>query len=107
MTQGGNAGCSQVVGVNVIGIAVIHCTERRQGLGQALDGQAISRVDARGAQDGDFDAGPLAPLTQAMFGIDATAGAGALRIQAAGFVDLRPATVAINPRRAYVDQTPW
>ena len=42
-----------------------------------------------------------------MFGIDPAAGPGALRIEAARFVDQIPATVAINPRRAYVNETPW
>ena len=98
---------SEVVGVDVIGVAVIGLAKRRKGLVQAFDGQAVSGVDARRAQDGDLDASPLAPLAQATFGIDSPTGASALRIQAARFVDLRATTVAINPRRAYVNQAPW
>ena len=107
MTQRGDAGGSEVVGVDVVGVTVIGRAERWKGLVQALDGQAVGGVDARGAQDGDFDTAPLAPLAQAAFGIGAPAGPRTLRIEAARFVDLRSATVAINPRRAYVNETPW
>ena len=98
---------SEVVGVDVIGVAVISVAKRRKGLVQAFNGQAVGCVDTRRAQDGDLDAGPLAPLAQATFGIDPPAGASALRIQAARFVDLRATTIAINPRRTYVNQAPW
>ncbi len=107
MTQRGDTGSRQVVGMDVIGVAVIGCAQRRKGLVQALDGQTVGGVDARGAQDGDFDAAPLTPLAQARFGINPSSSPGTLRIQAARFVNLRPATVAINPRRAYVNQTSW
>lgn len=107
MTQRGDTGSREVIGMDVVGVAVGGRAQRRKGLVQALDGQAVGGVDARGAQNGDFDAGPLAPLAQTVFGINPPAGPGTLRIQAARFVNLRPATVAINPCRAYVNQTPW
>ena len=61
MTQRGDTGRREVVGVDVVGVAVIGRAQRRQPLVQALDGQTVGSIDTRGAQDRDFDAGPLAP----------------------------------------------
>ncbi|TXT32374.1 MAG: hypothetical protein FD131_366 [Rhodocyclaceae bacterium] len=107
MMQRGDAGGGQVVGVDVVGVAVVCGAQGGQRLVQTFDGQTVGGVDAGRTQDGDLDASPLAPLTQAAFGINPPTGPRTLRIEASRFVDLRPATVAINPRRAYVNQTPW
>jgi hypothetical protein len=50
---------------------------------------------------------PTTPGAQAALGIDPAAGAGAFRIQATGFVDLRAAAIAVNPCGANVNQAPW
>lgn len=107
MTQRSDTGGSQIVGVDMVGVAVIGGAERWKGLEQALDGQTVGSVDARRAQNGNADAGPRAPLAQTAFSINPSAGPGALRIEAARFIDLVAATVAINPCRAYVNEAPW
>ena len=107
MMQSGDASNSQIVGMDVVGVGVIRLAQGGKPLVQALEGQTVSGVDTRRAQDDDRHTGPLPPGAQAVFGIDPPSGARTLRIQAACFVDRRPATVAVNPCRAYVNQPPW
>jgi len=93
--------------VDVIGVDIIDLGQRRQTLVQAFQRQTVGGVDPRGAQDGDGNAATLAPVAQLALGIDTPSGAGALRIQAPGLVDLRAATIAVNPCRAYVNEASW
>ena len=107
MAQRRDAGGRQVVGMNVVGVNVVGVDQRRQPLLQALDGQAVGGVDAGGTQDGDDDAGPPPPGAQAALGIEPTAGARALGIDAARLVDLSPAAVTVDAGGANVDQAAW
>ena len=93
--------------MNVVGKHIIAVDQRRRAFLQTLNGQTIRRVNAGRTQDADGDAGTCAPGAQGGLGIDAARSAGALGIEAARLVDLRPATIAVNPCRAYVNQAAW
>jgi hypothetical protein len=72
--QGGNTGCRQIVGVDVVGVGIVGFGQGRRALFQALQGQAVGGINARCPQDGDTDPITTAPVTQASLGIDPPAG---------------------------------
>ena len=93
--------------MDMIGEGVVGLDQRRHSFLEARQRQAVGGIDAGGTQDADLDAGLPPPATQAAFGIDPTPGPTAFGAQTAGFVDPRPRAIAVNPRRAYVNQAPW
>ncbi len=93
--------------MNVIGIHIVRLDQRRQPFFQTLQRQAVGGVDAGRAQDADGNTTPLPPGTQLALGIDPSAGTGTVGGERPGFVDHSPGAIAVNPRRAYVNQAPW
>jgi len=104
---GGNTGGGQIFGVDVVGVGIVLGKQRRQGLFQTLERQAVGGIDTRRTQDADAHPLAAAPGAQAMFGIDPAGGASAFRMAGAGLVDQCPGAIAINPCRTNVDQLPW
>ncbi len=93
--------------MNVVGVHIVIGHQGWRAPLQTLDRQAVGGIDARSTQDGDSNAVAQPPGTQHTLGIDPSAGPRALRIQAARFIDARTGTIAVNPRRAYVNQAAW
>ena len=107
MAQCRNTSGGQILGVNMIGEHVISLKQGRHAFVQTLKRQAIRGINARRSQDGNGDPSALPPLAQTTLGIDTPASARTFRIEATGFIDTRASTVAINPRRTYVNKPPW
>ena len=105
--QSGDAGRRQVIGMDVVGEHIVTVDQRRQAFLQALQRQAIGRVNAGRAQDGNSDTGRPPPGPQAALGGDAAGAPCALGIQAAGLVDRRAAAIAVNACRTNINQAPW
>ncbi len=93
--------------MDVIGEHIVRFIQRRHAALQTLDRQAIGSVNTGGAQNGNGHTGLLAPSPQALLGIDPARGARTFRLKAAGFVDLRAATIAIDTGGTNVNQAPW
>jgi len=93
--------------MNMVGVHIVIGKQRRRAPLQALDRQAVGGIDTRSTQDGDSNAVAQPPGTQHTLGIDTSPGPRTLRIEAARFVDAGTAAIAVNPRRAYVNQAAW
>ena len=93
--------------MNMVGIHVILDRQRRHALLQALKRQAVCGVDAGRAQNDDRDAVSSAPGAHDSLGINPAERSFTFRIEEPGFVDPCSSAIAVNPRRAYVNQASW
>ena len=93
--------------MDVIGVHVMLRLKHGSAARQALERQAVARVDSRHAQDHDLDLVALAPVTERPLGVEAPHGALGLRVGRAGLVDPVARTFAVYPARGKVHESPW
>lgn len=98
-----HTGGREIVGMDVVGVDIFARDQRRRASLEALQRQAVVRIDARRAQDDGRQAG----LAQTTLGIDPAAGTRRLGVEATRFVDGRTTAIAIDPGGANVDQAAW
>jgi len=93
--------------MDVVGEHVILLDQCRQPFVQTLQRQAIGRVDAGCAQDADNNTTAPSPGAQLPFGIDPSPGPQIVGGKRPGFINQGTAAIAVNPCRAYVNQSSW
>ena len=107
VSQCGNAGRRQIIGVNVIGEGIIRIIQGRQTAFQTIQRQTVGGINARCAQDGNGHPGASAPGAKTTFRIYAATSARAFGIRASHFINSCAATITVNPCRTYVNEPPW
>src|SRR5690349_12296480 len=93
--------------MDVIRVRIFGLHQRRRRAADAIERQAVRRVDPRNAQDHNADCAAPGPGAQHAFGMDAALPALALRARRAMLFDHRAAAVSIDAARADVDQALW
>ena len=96
----------QVVRMDMARVHVVLGAQRRRALLQALERQAVLRIDAGHAQDRQPGAGGHGPGAQHPFGIDAAQRARIARRRRALLANQRTAAVAVDAAGADVDHAP-
>ena len=93
--------------MDVIGIDIVLITQGLHAFLQALERQAVRRIDARSTEDRDTNSVLRSEATQLPFGINPASGADRGRIKPAGLVDTLTGAVAVDSGGANVDQPLW
>lgn len=93
--------------MNMVGVHVVACAQRRGSLLQTVERQAIGRIDAWRAQDTDDHSPVTAKSPQLALGISSATSARGRRTKRARLVNQRPGTIAIDPAGAYIDDSLW
>ena len=104
VTQSRNDAARQIIGVDVVGIAVFVLNNSGGTLLQALQGQTIRRINARHTQNAGVNAIAFCPASNLLFCYNATLAARTFRMGGARFVDQRATAIAINAAGADVDE---
>jgi hypothetical protein len=107
VTHCGHTTGRKIVGMNVVSKNIIGGDQCGQAFFQALERQTIRGINTWRSQDGNPDTRADTPLAQTVLGIDPPPGSRTLRIKVPHLVNLRPTTIAINARRAYVNKLAW
>jgi hypothetical protein len=94
----------QIVGVNVIGVAVVPGDQRRRASPDPLQRQAVGGIDPRRAQDRHLHPLPFTPGAQLAFGVDPPHRATVDRGHRARLSDPVAAAVTVDPAGTDVDQ---
>ena len=93
--------------MDVVGEHIVFAAQGLDAFLQALQRQAIRRIDSRRAQDADTHSGAAPEMSQLAFGIDTAPRARRGWPQRSGFVDSRTGTIAVNAAGANVDHAQW
>ena len=105
--QGEHREPRKIIGVNVVRMDIVFHTQHGVAAANALERQTIAGVNAGRAQDADLNAATPPEGAQLLFGIDASRCARRTWPDGTRFIDMRAATIAVNPCRAYVYEVLW
>jgi len=93
--------------MDVIGKYIVFGTQGLDAFAQALQRQAVSRIDSRCAQDADAYSGAAPETSQLALRIDAPLGARRGGAHGPGFVDACAGAIAVNAAGTNVDHALW